>query len=101
MVRIEQFELRSPHTVALRLPRAAVIRVGAGRLWLTRPGHADDVWLTTDGSWTAPERATVWVSAEPSADFQIASPAPAPARGIALETLRWLYRHWMPNRSLA
>ena len=46
MIRIEQFELRAPQVVALRLPRAGVIRVNAGRLWLTQSGRTEDVWLS-------------------------------------------------------
>jgi len=75
MIRIEQFELRAPQVVALRLPRAGVIRVNAGRLWLTQSGRTEDVWLSPHESWTSEKAGTVWLSAEPSADFQIAQPA--------------------------
>ena len=75
MVKIEQFELRTPEVVALRLPAGAVLRVRTGRLWLTQEGCTEDVWLQTHGSWTAPQAVLVRLSAEPSVDFQIAQPA--------------------------
>jgi hypothetical protein len=74
MVKIEQFELRTPEVVALRLPAGAVLRVSTGRLWLTQEGRSEDVWLQAHGSWTAPQAVLVRLSAEPSVDFQIAQP---------------------------
>jgi hypothetical protein len=78
MVKIEQFELRTPEVVALRLPAGAVVRVRTGRLWLTQEGRSEDVWLQAHGSWTAPQAVRVRLSAEPSVDFQIAQPAALP-----------------------
>ncbi|WP_394787562.1 DUF2917 domain-containing protein [Rhodoferax sp.] len=92
MVKIEQFELRTPNVVVLRLPAGAVIRVSAGCLWLTQDGRAEDVWLQAHGSWTAPQAASLRLSAEPWVDFQIAQPAAArlgQGRGLRLPVPAW------------
>ena len=72
MVRIEHFELTTPHTAALALEAGCVIRVSSGRLWLTVQGQSDDVWLQSSGCFTLPTRGTVWISAEPAAQFTVA-----------------------------
>ena len=72
MHQIEHFELASPHPVSLKLGAGCMIRVTHGRLWLTRPGHGDDVWLQAGESWTLPASGMVWIGAEPAAQFQLA-----------------------------
>lgn len=72
MVRIEHFELTTPHTASLALEAGCVIRVSSGRLWLTVQGQSDDVWLQAEGCFTLPTRGKVWISAEPAAQFQVA-----------------------------
>lgn len=73
MYRIENFELSSSRVAAFTLKAGWIIRVTTGRLWLTVHGHTDDVWLHANESWTMPAVvATVWLSAEPAAEFQIA-----------------------------
>lgn len=72
MHQIEHFELASPQPVSLKLGAGCVVRVTHGRLWLTRPGHGDDVWLQAGESWSLPASGTVWIGAEPAAQFQLA-----------------------------
>lgn len=73
MYQIENFELRTPHVVAFQPKAGCVIRVTTGRLWLTLQGNPNDVWLQAGESWTMPVvNATLWLSAEPAAEFQIA-----------------------------
>ena len=73
MHRIENFELSTFRVVAFQAKAEAVIRVTAGRLWLTVQGQPHDVWLQAGESWRVPgARAVLWLSAEPSACFQVA-----------------------------
>jgi len=75
MYQIENFELNTPHVVACQLKAGCVIRVTTGRLWLTLPGRPDDIWLQAGESWTMPfVNTTLWLSAEPAAEFRIAQP---------------------------
>jgi hypothetical protein len=79
MQQIDSFELNSVQVIALRLRAGSEIRVSSGRLWITISGHASDIWLQSGQTWrlpAAPKRAqaTLWISAEPSAAFQIARP---------------------------
>jgi len=81
MYQIENFELSTPRVVAYQLKTGCVIRVTSGRLWLTRQGSPDDLWLQAGESWTMPAaNGTLWLSAEPAAEFRIAHP---------LSTRRW------------
>lgn len=78
MYQIIHFELNASRVAAFQLKPGAVIRVTAGRLWLTLQGQTDDVWLRAGDHWTLPAgRAIVWLSAEPTAEFQIAQPVMA------------------------
>ena len=73
MYRIESFEMSTFRAVAFRSRAGAVIRVTAGRLWLTVQGRPDDVWLQAGECWSVPGAdALLWLSAEPSACFQLA-----------------------------
>jgi hypothetical protein len=72
MYQIDHFELTSPHCVALALGRGCVIRANSGRLWLTLQGHTEDIWLQAGQHHTLAANATVWISAEPRAQFQVA-----------------------------
>jgi Protein of unknown function (DUF2917) len=72
MHQIEHFELATPQPVSLKLVAGCVVRVSHGRLWLTRPGQLDDVWLQAGDSWTLPATGQVWIGAEPAAQFQLA-----------------------------
>lgn len=72
MHQIEHYELTEPRAVGLTLRTGCMVRVSHGRLWLTRPGDALDVWLHAGESWTQPSTGTVWLSAEPNAQFQLA-----------------------------
>lgn len=72
MIQIEHFELATPRPVALALRAGCVIRTTGGRLWLTVQGQPDDVWLQAGECWTLPAPGTVWMSAEPTAAFQVA-----------------------------
>jgi hypothetical protein len=87
MHQIEHFELTTPQPVSLKLGAGCMIRVTHGRLWLTRPGHPDDVWLQAGESWTLPASDTVWIGAEPAAQFQLAR-AFKPWRWSGLALLR-------------
>lgn len=83
MHRIENFELSPSHLVAFQARAGTVVRVTAGRLWLTVQGRPDDVWLQTGESWRVPGADVVlWLSAEPLACFQVAH-AVASRRGRA------------------
>lgn len=87
MYRIENFELSTSRVVAFQAKAGCVIRVTAGRLWLTVQGQPRDVWLQAGESWTAPRvDAVLWLSAEPSASFQMAH-AMAPRRRLAVQLL--------------
>lgn len=72
MVQIEHFELTSSRPAALALGAGTVIRVTRGRVWLTLQGQPEDVWLHACEQFTVPASGTVWVSAEPAAQFQVA-----------------------------
>jgi len=72
MYQIEHYELGTQHAVGLTLHAGSMVRVGHGRLWLTQPGQMQDVWLRAGESWTQPATGLVWLSAEPSAQFQLA-----------------------------
>jgi hypothetical protein len=85
MYQIENFELNTSRVVALQAKAGCVIRVTAGRLWITVQGQPDDVWLQAGESWSVPGGgAVVWLSAEPSASFQMAH-AIAPRRRAAVQ----------------
>lgn len=78
MHQISHFELNAARVAAFQLKPGTVIRVTKGRLWLTLEGQAADVWLRTGEHWTLlGRRATVWLSAEPTAQFQLAQPVAA------------------------
>ena len=87
MHQIEHFELATPQPVSLKLGAGCMIRVTHGRLWLTRPGHLDDVWLQAGDCWTLPANGTLWLGAEPAAQFQLAR-ALKPWRWSGLALLR-------------
>jgi len=72
MHQIQHYELTEPRAVGLTLRAGCTVRVSHGRLWLTQPGQALDVWLQAGESWTQAATGTVWLSAEPSAQFQLA-----------------------------
>lgn len=73
MYQIENFELNKSSVVGFQLKTGCLIRVTAGRLWLTLQGQPGDVWLQAGECWTMPAvNATVWLSAEPTTEFQIA-----------------------------
>ena len=58
--------------MSLKLGAGCVIRVTHGRLWVTLQGDAQDVWLQAGEGWALPDSGTVWLSAEPVAQFQLA-----------------------------
>jgi hypothetical protein len=88
MHQIEHFELAKNDVVCLKLHAGCLVRVSHGRLWLTQPGQVQDVWLQPGESWTQAATGLVWLSAEPSAQFQLAHVAwPWPA----LRQLRQLF----------
>jgi hypothetical protein len=89
MVEIKHFEMSTPSIAALALDGGSVIRLISGRLWLTVQGQSDDVWLTASGNFTLSARGTVWISAEPAAQFQVAQRV-AHWRGPALQALKAL-----------
>ena len=88
MHRIENFELSTLPVVAFQASAGTVIRVTAGRLWLTVQGQPLDVWLQAGESWSVPgANAVLWLSAEALACFQIAHAIAArrrPAAQLAL-----------------
>ena len=84
MHRIENFELSTSRVVAFQASAGTVIRVTAGRLWLTVQGQPADVWLQAGESWSVPgANAVLWLSAEPVACFQIAHAVAARLRPAA------------------
>ena len=87
MHQIEHFELATPQPASLKLGAGCVIRVTHGRLWLTLPCHLEDVWLQSGDCWTLPATGTVWLSAEPAVQFQLAH-ALSGWRGSWLANLR-------------
>ena len=88
MHRIESFELSTFRVVAFHASAGTVIRVTAGRLWLTVQGQPVDVWLQAGESWSVPgANAVLWLSADPLACFQMAhaiAPGRRPAAQLAL-----------------
>ncbi|CAN5406696.1 hypothetical protein BH10PSE16_BH10PSE16_20370 [soil metagenome] len=85
MYQIENFELSTSRVVAFHPKAGCVIRVTAGRLWLTVQGQPHDVWLQAGESWAVPGvNAVLWLSAEPSASFQMAH-AIAPQRRLGAQ----------------
>ena len=72
MYQIETFELSTSRVALFQLKAGGVIRVTGGRLWLTRQGRAEDIWLRTGECWTVPVNSVLYLSAEPTAAFQIA-----------------------------
>ena len=72
MHQIEHYELTEPRAVGLTLRAGCTVRVSHGRLWLTRPSHTLDLWMHAGESWTQPSTGLVWLSAEPTAQFQLA-----------------------------
>lgn len=72
MYQIEHYELLDQHVVGLTLRAGCTVRVDHGRLWLTQPGQHHDIWLQAGQSWTPTSTGRVWISAEPSAQFQLA-----------------------------
>ena len=84
MHRIENFELSTLPVVAFQASAGTVIRVTAGRLWLTVQGQPVDVWLQAGESWSVPgASAVLWLSAEPFACFQMAHAITARRRPTA------------------
>jgi len=99
MYQIENFELNTGRVVAFRAKAGCVVRVTAGRLWLTVQCAPDDLWLHAGQCWTAPQAgAVVWLSAEPAARLQLAHPVafgrrPGLPRPLPLGALaRWWRR---------
>ena len=76
MYQIETFELSTSRVALFQLKAGCVIRVTGGRLWLTRQGRAEDIWLRTGECWTVPVNNVLYLSAEPTAEFQIAQALP-------------------------
>jgi len=97
MHRIETFELSTSGVVVFQAKAGLVIRVTAGRLWVTVQSQPHDVWLRAGESWSVPGvNAVLWLSAEPSASLQMAH-AIAPRRRLAAQlpsVLRAVARWW-------
>lgn len=89
MYQIDNFELSTSRVVAFHPKAGCVIRVTAGRLWLTVQGQPHDVWLQAGESWAVPPgaNAVLWLSAEPSASLQMAQ-AIAPQRRLGAQLSR-------------
>lgn len=81
MHQIEHYELTEPRAVSLTLRAGCMVHVSHGRLWLTQPGQHHDVWLQAGESWTQATAGLVWLSAEPSAQFQLTH-VPQPWHGL-------------------
>lgn len=76
MYQIDTFELSTSRVALFQLKAGCVIRVTGGRLWLTRQGRAEDLWLRSGECWTVPVNSVLYLSAEPTAAFQIAQTLP-------------------------
>jgi hypothetical protein len=87
MHRIEQWEIRDALARPMSLPAASVLRVTAGRVWLTQEHGGDDIWLLPGEEWRATQPVRVWLSAEPTATLQRLTletgRPPVPAHGQA------------------
>ena len=95
MHHIQNWELRSASAHRLLLGRGSVLRVTAGRVWITLEQGNEDIWLLPGQDWVAPGRVYIWISADPVARLQMLAPlvgptvgsvAPAPGRAVR----RWL-----------
>lgn len=89
MRHIEHFELSAGRVVALQIRAGSALRVTHGRLWLTLEGQPSDIWLLPGQSWMMPVHGTLWLSAEPVAEFQLTQPAPMRLRPRWHQTLAW------------
>lgn len=110
MQHIDSFELNTPQVAALRLRAGSRIRVTSGRLWLTVQGGSSDIWLQTGQEWTLHSKhATLWLSAEPSAAFQIARPVarrasyllPPAVHAAVAAVLQYPSRVWLKLATLS
>lgn len=114
MHRIENFELSTLCVVTLQARAGTVIRVTAGRLWLTVQRQPLDVWLQAGESWSVPgANAVLWLSAEALACFQIAHAIAARRRpaaqlalafdavaGVVVQSCRGRSERWLTQRVL-
>ena len=85
MYRIEHFEFHDARAQALRVRAGSLLRLGAGRLWITLEGGSEDIWLQPGEQWCAPRAARLWLSAEPLAQFEVlhaVARTAAPEHGI-------------------
>ena len=71
MYRIEHFEFHDARAQALRVRAGSLLRLSAGRLWITLEGGSEDIWLQPGEQWCAPRAARLWLSAEPRARFEV------------------------------
>ena len=89
MRHIEHFELSAGSVVALQIRAGSALRVTRGRLWLTLAGQPNDIWLLPDQCWVMPVHGTLWLSAEPVAEWQLVQAAPVRLRPRWHQTLVW------------
>lgn len=76
----QQFHLDTPRALALRLAAGDMVHVTQGSIWLTLEGHARDVWLRADGTWSVPLGAKAWISTDSVAAFTVSQPTPPSPR---------------------
>jgi len=89
MYLIDHYELAEQRVVGLTVGTGCTLRVSHGRLWLTQPGQHQDLWLQPGESWTQATTGLVWLSAEPSARFQLAHPMVAGSAARRFTRLTW------------
>ncbi|WP_180132625.1 DUF2917 domain-containing protein [Rhodoferax sp. BLA1] len=102
MHQIEHYELAQQRVVGLTLRAGCTLRVDHGRLWLTQPGQHQDIWLQAGESWTQATTGLVWLSAEPSAQFQLVhllQPWPALAH-LRAWLPSWVRRRAWPRQTI-
>ena len=94
MHQFENFEFTGTATISLVVPARTIVRVQSGRLWLTMAGKADDIWLTADEQWQAPNSTRLHLSAEPQACFALGRP-------VADSQVRKFRPEWLASTQLA
>ena len=92
---IQNWELRSASAHRLSLGRGCVLRITAGRVWITLEQGSEDIWLLPGQDWVTPGAVHLWISADPVARLQLLTPAVGTTVGSAAPARRSALRRWL------
>lgn len=67
----EHINLSNEFPIALSLKAGDLLQVNTGCIWLTLQGHARDVWVRAEESWSLPLNARVWIGTDNGANFLV------------------------------